>query len=123
MKDIKEMDIEDIDRHLHNLKLLKRFLKDKKIYNKFKDIFFIKQHRSYVDVIKCIANSNVVFSFIRCGITNDIDRKWAVFFSFKPYSGVSWYDEGLDFDEMTQICREWVDYIGEYNYDKKKDKR
>ena len=59
--DLKRTDIEDIERHLWNYKLLVKFLKDERKYLTFKRILFDKYERSMYDLFELINVTNPAF--------------------------------------------------------------
>jgi hypothetical protein len=115
--------IEDIDRHLYNFKLLHKFLCTNKNYAKFKNIFFLFQNRSYVEVIRTIAGHRGTCPVWKCSSLNRIDRNWSGFFNYIPFSGGVWSKYHLCVSEMMNFCDKWGKYIDEHNYDKFINKR
>ena len=111
-------DIEDIERHLYNFRLLHKFICRNKDYIKFKNIFFLFQGRDYVDVIKKIANYPIECPIPRSSSKNRIDRNWSAFFNYIPFSGGVWSKHHLDISKMMDLSYKWGEYIDRHNYDK-----
>ena len=112
MKDLKKMDIEDIDKHIFCYKLLFRFLRQEKVYKKFINILFISTNRSIYDLFEIINRQNP--STIIMFLDEDYPmayRKWSAIFNCRPFFGHYWDRIGLDIDNMHEFCKRWYKFL------------
>lgn len=118
--DLKRTDIEDIERHLWNYKLLVKFLKDERKYLTFKRILFDKYERSMYDLFELINVTNPAFIIFETGFQNKTDAVWSVIFSNTTFVG-DWRYDNLIVGDMIKMCRRWAKFLKENNFDKQKD--
>ena len=114
MNDLKRTDIEGIDTHLKNYKLLVRFLKDERKYAQFMDIFFYKKNRSIYDLFETINRTNLdaVLTNLSRYEYSSIDALWSSIFTYVPFF-CRWYKEDLDDNMMCHISSKWVEKLRE----------
>lgn len=118
--DLKRTDIEDIERHLWNYKLLIKFLKDERKYLTFKRILFDKYERSMYDLFELINVTKPAFITFETGFQNKTDAVWSVIFSNMTFVG-DWRYDNLIVDDMIKMCLRWAKFLEENNFDKQKD--
>lgn len=118
--DLKRTDIEDIERHLWNYKLLVKFLKDERKYLTFKRILFDKYERSMYDLFELINVTNPAFIIFETSFQNKTDAVWSVIFSNTTFVG-DWRYDNLIVGDMIKMCRRWAKFLKENNFDKQKD--
>jgi hypothetical protein len=115
MKDLKKMDIGDIDRHIHCYKLFFKFLKNEKKYHKFINLMFISKKRTVYDLIKTMNNANIDYIMVHVPKNYPLaDKLWSAVFTYVPFFSTNWYDEKLDFIEMKSFCHRWFDFLIKY---------
>lgn len=120
MKDLTKTDIEGIERHWHNYKLLVWFLRIKGKYAFFKRMIFANKNITPYDLFKIMNNTYLGSIIIHYSDTsNVIDKKWGSIFTYVPFS-FSWLDDNVDLDYMHCLSNEWVAFLREHNYDKNK---
>ena len=118
--DLKRTDIEDIERHLWNYKLLIKFLKDERKYLTFKRILFDKYERSMYDLFELINVTKPAFITFETGFQNKTDAVWSDIFSNMTFVG-DWRYDNLIVDDMIKMCLRWAKFLEENNFDKQKD--
>ena len=118
--DLKRTDIEDIERHLWNYKLLVKFLKDERKYFTFKRILFDKYERSMYDLFELINVTRPAFITFETGFQNKTDAVWSHIFSNMTFVG-DWRYDNLIADDMIKMCLRWAKFLKENNFDKQKD--
>jgi hypothetical protein len=121
MKDLRKTDIEGIERHWHNYKLLVWFLRLKGKYVLFKRMIFTNKNMMPYDLFKKMNYTNFVSMIINYKDTSSvIDKKWGSIFTYVPFS-FSWFEEdNIDIKYMACLSNEWVNFLREHNYDKQK---
>ena len=113
-------DIKDYEHHMHNFKLLLRFLKLEGKYSKFKYLLFTKQNRKPNDLF-CDINTSYAGSIYGYNKQHDdIDKKWSAVFSYIPICGFYWTQEGLLGREMIPMCQKWGEFLNRNNFFKSK---
>ena len=118
--DLKRTDIEDIERHLWNYKLLIKFLKDERKYLTFKRILFDKYERSMYDLFELINVTKPTFITFETSFQNKTDAVWSHIFSNMTFVG-DWRYDNLIVDDMIKMCLRWAKFLEENNFDKQKD--
>ena len=113
-------DIKDYEHHMHNFKLLLRFLKLEGKYSIFKYLLFTKQNRSPNDLFNAINAAEVTCILSYHSQCDDIDRKWSAVFSYVPISNLRWSQERLLGREMESMCRKWGEFLNRNNFLKSK---
>lgn len=120
MKDLTKTDIEGIERHWHNYKLLVWFLRIKGKYVFLKRMIFVNKNITPYDLFKRMNDTNLGRIIIHYSDTsNVIDKKWGSIFTYVPFS-FSWLDNNMDPNYMFCFSNEWVAFLREHNYDKNK---
>jgi hypothetical protein len=120
MKDLTKTDIEGIERHWHNYKLLVWFLRIKGKYAFFKRMIFANKNITPYDLFKTMNNTHLGSIIIHYSDTSSIiDKKWGSIFTYVPFS-FSWLDSNVDLKYMQCLSDEWVVFLREHNYDKNK---
>ena len=129
MRDLREMDIGDIDRQMYNYRLFFAFLKKHNVYRLFRKKMFSDKNRTPYDLMKTITNDGPVCrgSVIQ-SLANDIDKRWSNIFLYVPYYGGYWNDymhvvvrrlSGLK--GIAELSDKWKEFLYNNNYDKMKN--
>ena len=116
MNGLRKTGIEGIDRHIHNYKLLIWFLKIEGKYSFFRYEIFTKHNRNALQLFNDMNFYSRHVILGRLSTENDIDYKWGSIFTFRPFSRLDWYKDGLDYHEMNELCDRWVKFLKEHNY-------
>ena len=116
------MDIEDIERHKYNFKIFCQFLKQEKIYLPIKRQIFINRNLSPNDFFEIIDREYPIsFSWSFDSYLSDrIDKRWAIVFSYVPYLGGYWGEGELrrfTTERMAEISNGWKEFLFKHNYD------
>ena len=120
MRDLTKTDIEGIERHWHNYKLLVWFLRIKGKYAFFKRMIFANKNITPYDLFKRMNDASeggIIFNYK--DTSSVIDKKWGSIFTYVPFS-FSWLDSNVDLKYMHCLSDEWVAFLREHNYDKNK---
>lgn len=121
MKDLRRTDIEGIERHWHNYKLLVWFLRLKGKYVFFKRMIFTDKNIMPYDLFKMMnltSENSIIFNYK--DTSSVIDKKWGSIFTYVPFSFRWWYSD-VDLTYMDCLSKEWVNFLREHNYDKQKE--
>ena len=116
MNGLRRTDIEGIDRHIHNYKLLIWFLKIEGKYSFFRYRIFTRHNRDALQLFNDMNSHSRNEIIGKLSTANDIDYKWSSIFSFRPFSGLKWDEDGLDYYEMNELRNRWVKFLDEHNY-------
>jgi hypothetical protein len=120
MKDLRRTDIEGIERHWHNYKLLVWFLRIKGKYAFFKRMIFTNKNIMPYDLFEIMnRTSENCIIFIYKDTSSVIDKKWGSIFTYAPFS-FYWCCSDVDLKYMDYLSKEWLKFLREHNYDKQK---
>ena len=126
MRDLRETDIGDIERQIHNYRLFFAFLKKHNVYRLFRDKMFIDKGRTPYDLMKTITKDKpIYYGPITKSLANDIDKRWSSIFLFVPYYGGYWSDymhvvvrRLSGFKGLAELSDKWKEFLYNNNYDK-----
>ena len=113
MKDLRRTDIEGIDIHLRNYKLLVRFLKKEKRYYQFMNILFFRKKRTIYDLFEQMNKTDMLYlSNLPAFEHTKIDCLWSSIFTYTRFF-CYWPDEGLNPQYMSQLNKRWINKLKE----------